>query len=141
MNNKEQIIFLYFESKLNIIEISKKLNVSKQYVSKIVRKDKRHFDETLRRKKENKIKQVERNKQYIKNKRKKDYENRLNASLELQHLQAISELSGRKTISNRSFRDWNSSIYKFNYKTKEYQIKKEFISKTSYAIPKKIKWS
>ena len=75
MNNKEQIIFLYFENKLNIIEISKKLNVSKQYVSKIVRKDNRHLDETLRRKNENKLKQIERNKQCIKNKRKKDYEN------------------------------------------------------------------
>ena len=141
MNNKEQIIFLYFENKLNIIEISQRLNISKQYVSKIVRKDDRHLDETLRRKKENKIKQIERNKQCIKNKRKKDYENRLNASLELQHLQAISELSGRKSISNRSFRNWNSSIYAFNYRTKEYQVKKEFINKTSYDIPKKIKWS
>ena len=37
--NKERIIFLYFEKHLNIIEISNELRVSKQYVSKIVRKD------------------------------------------------------------------------------------------------------
>lgn len=141
MNKKEQIIFLYFENKLNTIEIASKLNVSKQYVSKVVRTDKRHHEETLKRKKENRLKQIERNKQCIKNKRKRDYENRMNAILELQHNQATCELSGRKTINNRAFRNWNTSIYRFNYKTKEYQIKKEFINKTSYAIPKKIKWS
>ena len=140
MNNKEKIIFLYFSKHLNIIEISKKLNISKQYVSKIVRNDYRHTEETIRRKEQNRLKQVERNKKYIKNRRKKDYENRLNAYMELQHLQAANELSGRKGINNRAYRDWNTSIYNFNYKTKEYCIKKEFKNKTSYAIPKKIKW-
>lgn len=42
MNNKSKIIILYYEEKLNIVEIANKLNISKQYVSKIVRKDYRH---------------------------------------------------------------------------------------------------
>ena len=55
MNNKKaEILFLYFEKHLNIIKISNELNVSKQYVSKIVRKDERHSEETLKRKKQNK---------------------------------------------------------------------------------------
>ena len=142
MNNKKaEILFLYFEKHLNIIKISNELNVSKQYVSKIVSKDERHSEETLKRKKQNKEKQVERNKKCIQKKRKQDYENRLNAIIELQHIQATTELSGRKHINNRAFRDWNTSIYDFNYKTKEYQIKSEFKEKTSYAIPQKIKWN
>lgn len=142
MNNKKNVIlFLYFEKHLNIIKISTELNVSKQYVSKIVRKDKRHYEETLKRKKQNKEKQIERNKKCIQRKRMQDYENRLNAVVEQQHFQAITELSGGKYINNRAFRNWNTSIYEFNYRTKEYQLKKDFKSKTSYAIPQKIKWN
>lgn len=142
MNNKKsEILFLFFEEHLNIIKISNELNVSKQYVSKIVRKDKRHTEETLKRRKQNKEKQVERNKKCIQKKRKQDYENRLNAIVEQQHFQAITELSGRKYINNRTYRDWNTSIYEFNCKSKQYQLKSEFKNKTSYAIPQKIKWS
>lgn len=142
MNNKKnEILFLFFEEHLNIIKISTQLNVSKQYVSKIVRKDIRHSEEILKRRKENKEKQVERNKKCIQKKRRQDYENRLNAIIEQQHFQAITELSERKYINNRAYRDWNTSIYEFNYKTKEYQLKKNFKNKTSYAIPQKIKWN
>lgn len=142
MNNKKnEIIFLYFEKHLNIITISNELNVSKQYVSKIVRKDERHSEEALKRKKQNKEKQIERTKKCIQKKRMRDYENRLNAVVELQHIQATTELSGRKYINNRAFRNWNTSIYAFNCKTNEYQIKNEFKNRTSYAIPQKIKWN
>lgn len=46
----------------------------------------------------------------------------------------------KRTINNRAFRNWNSSIYEYYNKTKEYRIKKEFEHKTTYAVPKKIKW-
>lgn len=58
MNNKSKIIILYYEEKLNIVEIANKLNISKQYVSKIVRKDYRHSLE----------KNVEKSKQLLKEK-------------------------------------------------------------------------
>lgn len=140
MNNKEKIIFLYYIKKLNTIEISNKLKISKQYVSRIVRKDNRHSKEVLTRKDKNKLKQIERNKRCIMEKRKQDYNNRLNAIVELQHIQAVSELSGRKTINNHTYRNWNSSIYEFYDKTKEYRIKDEFKHNVPYSIPKKIKW-
>ena len=63
-----------------------------------------------------------------------------NEILKAQHYQASIELSGRKTINNRAFRNWNSSIYIFHSKTSEYRIKKEMLDKVSYAVPKKIKW-
>lgn len=50
MSNKENIIVLFFEEKLSIIEIANKLNIAKQYVSKIVRKDIRYIEERENRK-------------------------------------------------------------------------------------------
>lgn len=140
MSNKENIIVLFFEEKLSIIEIADKLNITKQYVSKIVRKDIRYIEERENRKLKSKEKQKKRVKNYIYNKRRNERQERLNAIVEMQHIQASYELSGRNTINNRAYRNWNSSIYIYNNSTKEYQIKEEYKNKTSYAIPKKIKW-
>ena len=50
------------------------------------------------------------------------------------------ELSGgRKTISNRAYRDWNTSIYNYNEKSKSYVLKKEVT--VGADVPKRIKWS
>lgn len=140
MSNKTEIIILYYEQKFNIIEISNRLNVSKQYVSKIVRADPRHTLEKQNRIQQNKIKQSERFKDYMKKRRNKQKEDNSLDVLALKHAQASAELSGRKFINNRAFRNWNSSIYQFHNRTKEYRLKEEFKDKTSYAIPKKIKW-
>lgn len=141
MSKKEKILILYFTDKLNIIEISSFLDVTKQYVSKIIRNDPRYIDEKLRRKEANKLKQVERVKSYIKQQRKNRNEDIARYIMEFQHNQAAAELSGRKTINNRAFRNWNSSIYKFNNRTKEFIINKDFRDKVSYATPKKINWN
>lgn len=140
MSNKENIIVLFFEEKLSIIEIADKLNITKQYVSKIVRKDIRYIEERENRKLKNKEKQKKRVKNYIYKKRRNEKQERLNAIVEMQHIQASCELSGRNTINKRAYRNWNSSIYIYNNSTKEYQIKEEYKNKISYAIPKKIKW-
>ena len=66
MTKKEKIIFFYYEEKLNTISISKKLNVSKQYVSKILKTDIRYEDEKNRRKEVNKIEQQNRKVKYNK---------------------------------------------------------------------------
>lgn len=142
MTNKEKIILFYYEEKLNIIAISDKLKISKQYVSKIIKTDIRYENEKIRRKEESKLKQKSRNIENIKKTRNKNriINDRINAILEVQHRQAAGELSGRKTINNRAFRNWNSSIYEFHSKTKEYRIKENLKNKISYAVPKKIKW-
>ena len=139
MNNKEKIIDLFFDKKLLIVEIAGKLNITKQYVSKIVRQDFRYTQERENRKLKNKEKQKKRVKNYIYNKRKKERQERLNAMVEMQHIQASMELSGRNTINNRAYRNWNSSIYEYHNKTKDYRVKKDYEDKVSYAVPKKIK--
>jgi len=61
------------------------------------------------------------------------------AILKQAHEQASRELSGgRKLISNRAFRDWNPSIYKYNEKSKSYVLRKEI--NVGPDVPKRINW-
>ncbi len=142
MTSKEKIIILYYEEKLNTIEISDKLCVSKQYVSKIIKTDNRYIEEKQRRKAISHQKQKERNIACINKTRAKKSENteREVAAMKLLHIQDAYEMSTKRTINNRAFRKWNSSIYDFYSRTKEFRIKKNFENKVSYAVPKKIKW-
>ena len=142
MTNKEKIIIFYYEKRLNTIAISKNLKVSEQYLSKVIRTDNRYNDEKNRRKQESAIRQKQRNINCIKKNRqiKRSNNEMLDGFIEIQHRQTAGELSGRKTINNRALKKWNSSIYEYHNRTKEFRIKKEFKNRTSYAIPKKIKW-
>lgn len=140
MSKKEKIIFLFFEKKLTTIEIAGKLKVTKQYVSKIVRQDSRYDKERENRKINNKEKQKQRVTNYIYKQRKQRRQDSINGAMELLHFQASCEMSKRKFINNRAFRNWNSSIYGYYERTREYRVKKEFEDKVSYAVPKKIKW-
>lgn len=140
MTKKERINILYYEEKLNTVEIADKLKITKQYVSKVIKTDSRYIKEKETRK----IKSAERHrkqkKEYARKKRQSIQNERLDASIDVLHRQASFELSQRRTINNRAFRNWNSSIYGYYKKTKEYRLKKEFENKVSYAVPKKIKW-
>lgn len=136
MNKKEKIIFYYYEKGLVQTDIATRLNVSKAYITKIIKRDERYLKEKQRRKDKNSIKNREETKKYIKNKRIK--EKISNECMKKMHLQATIELSSRKTISNRSFRNWNSSIYKYNNKIKSYQLKSDVT--VTNDVPKKINW-
>ena len=140
MTKKEKIILFYYEEKLNTIVISDKLNVSKQYVSKIIKTDPRYLEEKATRKQETKKRHNNQKVEYNKKRRNRIKNERLDAALDVLHRQASFELSRGKTISNRAFRNWNSSIYKFHNRTKEYRIREDYKDKVSYAVPKKIKW-
>lgn len=137
MKKQEIIKELYFIKKYNQQEIAEELNVSYQYVSKVLLKDVRYKEEKEKRKLLNKNKHTKKTIDYIKTKRKTsidiEYE-----KLKQAHIQASQELSGRKTISNRAYRDWNSSAYKYNDKTKSYHLKKGIIAGAD--VPKKISW-
>lgn len=137
MEKQEKIKELYFECKYNQKEISAILGISNKYVSKVLLKDSRYKEEKEKRKLLSQSRHRQKTIDYIKNKRKSninvEYE-----KLKQMHIQASRELSGRKTISNRAFRNWNSSIYKYNDKTKSYHLKKEIV--TGFDVPKKINW-
>lgn len=136
MVKKYVIIDLYYLKKYKIVDIAKELNVSKQYVSKIVKQDSRYIEEKARRKSENKEKQNQYRKDFMKNRRQRVADE--NYALKNMHDQASREMSTGRTISNRAFRNWNSSIYKYNKQKKVYELKKGI--KTSSDVPKRINW-
>lgn len=137
MNKKQQIICLYYEKGLIQTEIAQKLNVSKAYITKIIKTDSRYVSEKEKRKNSNKEKNKLETKLYIK--RKKEAARLLDDCIKKQHIQASNELSSRRIISNRSFRDWNKSIYEYNSKSKAYIVKKDIVVPKD--VPKRINWS
>lgn len=119
---KEIIIKLYFENKMKQVDIAKQLNISKYKVSRTLSKDEQYQKEKEKRK----------NKKYISDKREREFA--INQQLKQNHIQASIELSCSKSINNRSFRKWNSSIYKINSKKKCYEIDKNIT--VSNDVPK-----
>lgn len=134
------ILEKYFNEKLSQVEIAKELNISKSKVSRTVSKDVRYQKEKNDRKNNNKIKNKRFTINYINAKRKQKGIDKDYAILRQLHEQASRELSGgKKTIGNRAFRDWNSSIYRYNEKNKSYILKSGI--NVGADVPKKIKWS
>lgn len=135
---EEEVIYLYFIEKMLQKDIAKKVNISESSVCRIIKKDQRYMQEKENRKRLNKIKRNKDIQRRVEGNRKK------NSSdiqiLKKMHEQASLELSGgNKPISNRAFRDWNTSAYKYNYKNKCYELKKDI--STGVDVPKRIKWT
>lgn len=136
----ELILEKYFNEKKTQIEIARELNVSKYKVSRVVSKDVRYQTEKENRKIQNKKKNIEFTKNYMTLKRKQKGVDIEYALLRQAHEQASRELSGgSRPISNRAFRDWNTSIYRYNEKNKSYVLKKGI--NVGADVPKRIKWS
>ena len=141
MTKKEQILKFYYEENLNTIDISNSLNVTKQYVSKITKMDSRYYTEKERRKRLNRKKHKQQINECVKKNKKRKRNERLDGYMELLHKQAACELSSGRNINNKAFRNWNSSIYQYYSRTKEYRLKNDYKNKVSYAVPKRIKWN
>ncbi len=136
---ENEILERYFQYKMKQIDIAKELNISKYKVSRVVTKDPRYQKEKELRKEINKKKHQDNTKKYIENIRRERKETIGYEKLKQMHIQASLELSGgRKTINDRAFRNWNSSIYKYNKNTKSYHLKKDIV--TGYDVPRKILW-
>ena len=104
--------------------------------------DNRFEGEKNNRKELNKKKHNKKIQNIVENKRRREKEkNDLDyLILKSLHQQASLELSaGKKVISNRAFRDWNTSIYKFNKNSKSYVLKNGI--NVGYGVPKKIYWN
>lgn len=132
MSNKEKIIDLFYNEHLKPIDIALKLNVSNAYVSKVIKKDSKYHEEKSQRKQQNELKHKERTIEYMKLKQKsnKDSYEALKAQLK----QDAEELSYYFDISDRSFRKFNSSTYKYNAKKKRFEIDRKLT--VSIDVPK-----
>ena len=139
MNIKEQVLNLYFIEHKKQKEIAEKLNISKYTVSRIVTKDDRYINEKEERKEQSKINNKNKTIEYIYSKREQKRINEYD-SISKMHIQAVMELSEKnKPMNNKVYKDWNSSIYKYNEKSKSYVLKKGI--NVGADVPKRIKWS
>ena len=111
MYKKTIILNLFFEKHDKVKDIASVLSVSSAYITKIVKTDARYADEKLARKNAT----VERHRKIShacvvrRRERKKDNDNYY--ILQMQHQQAIGELSSKKRLSNEKYRRWNSSAF------------------------------
>lgn len=139
MSNRNKILQLYFDEKLNQTEIAKILNISNNAVSKVLKEEPRYQEEKNNRKKLNKIKRNKDIQRRVEKKRRQTNSSDIQA-IKRMHEQASLELSGgKKTMSNRAFRDWNSSAYKYNKKNKSYELIKGITAGAD--VPKRINWT
>lgn len=117
MSNKEKILDLYYNQHLKQNEIAKLVGTTAQYVSKVVRADKRNKEEKEKRKTENSENRKVYMQEYFKtyNRPKKDdnsYE-----QMVAQQIQDSLELSfSNNIISDYAYAKWNSSAYHTNSK-------------------------
>ena len=132
MSNKEKIIDLFYNEHLKPVDIALELNVSNAYISKVIKKDFRYHEEKNQRKQQNELKHKERTIEYMKLKQKstKDSYEALKAQLK----QDAEELSYYFDISDRSFRKFNASAYKYNAKKKRFEIDRKLT--VSIDVPK-----
>lgn len=138
-SHKNEILMLYFEEKLKQVDISNKLKISKNAVSKTIKKDSRYEMEKENRKLQNKMKHNKDIQRRVEMKRKSKGISDIQL-LNIIHIQASLELSdNKKTMSNKAFRDWNSSIYCYDKKRQSYILKRGIVSGAD--VPKKIKWT
>ena len=112
MVNKEQILDLFYNSHLKQTEIAKIIEVSTQYISKIVKKDSRYEQEKEYRKKLSKEKRESYLKEFFKNykrpKKVDDSYEKMKAQLKQDSLE-LSFASGY--ISDFDFAKWNPNAY------------------------------
>lgn len=126
MSNKEKIIDLFYNEHLKPVDIALELNVSNSYVSKIIKKDFRYHEEKNQRK--------EQTLEYMKLKQKSNRDSY--EALKAQLKQDAEELSYYFDISDRSFRKFNSSAYKYNSKRKRFEIDRKLT--VSIDVPKAV---
>ncbi len=131
----DKIILKYYEFHEKPTDIANELNISAAYVTKVIKKDSRYQQEKEYRLNINKEKRKISKRDWIRNKRKADYERELNEVVKTQHIIDVKELSDSNEISNSSFIKWNRSIYTYDKKSSDLVIRKEF--KNMNDIPKR----
>ncbi len=134
MSNKEKIIHLFYTKHLKPVDIALQLDISNSYVTKIIKKDSRYHKEKTQRKQQNKIKHKEQTIDYIRKKQKSNKDSY--EALKYQLEKDAEELSYYFDISNRSFRKFNASAYKYNSKRKRFEIDRKL--NVSIDIPKTV---
>ena len=137
MDNKEQILDLFYSSHLKQTEIAKNIGVSSQYISKIVKKDSRYEQEKEYRKKLSKEKRESYLKEFFKTykrpKKDDDSYEQLKAQLKQDSLE-LSFVGGY--ISDLAFAKWNRQMFKYDKNSSDLVLKRNIV--VSCDVPKRV---
>ena len=131
LERNELIYNLYFKDKLNVSEISKKVNLSISQISRILSKSSLYQQEKSNRKHQEQAKEIMRKKR-----NKKQMEEK--AIMDKLHKQAAIELSYFTSMSKVALRKNCSSAYYYNSKKKRFERKDNMAY--SNDMPKIIKY-
>ena len=115
-DKKERILDLFFNEHLKQVDIAKMLDISKQYVSKIVKANSKYEKAKENKLKQNAIKRKEYLKEYFKTYQRSKCEDNSYENLKAQLNQDTLELSYFSDISDYTFAKWNISAYHRNKK-------------------------
>lgn len=117
MSNKEKILDLYYNQHLKQNKIAEIVGTTTQYVSKVVRDDKRNKQEKEKGKKENSENRKVYLQEYFKtyDRPKKD-DNSCEQMIAQQRQDSIELSFSNNNISDYAFAKWNSSAYHTNSK-------------------------
>ena len=115
-DKKEKILDLFFNEHLKQVDIAEMLDISKQYVSKIVKADSKYEKAKENKLKQNAIKRKEYLKEYFKTYQRSKCEDNSYENLKAQLNQDSFELSYFSDISDYAFAKWNISAYHRNKK-------------------------
>lgn len=136
MNNKEKILDLYYNHHLKQNKIAKIVGTTTQYVSKVVRADKRNKQEKEKRKEENSETRKGYLQEYFKTyDRPKKEDNSYEQMLAQQKQYSMKFSYSRQNISDYTFAKWNSSAYHTNTKGNLVINRK---LKVGFGVPKSI---
>lgn len=117
MSNKEKILDLYYNQHLKQNKIAEIVGTTTQYVSKVVRADKRNKQEKEKRKNENSENRKVYLQEYFKTYDRPKKDDNSYEQMIAQQRQDSMELSfGNNIISDYAFAKWNSSAYHTNTK-------------------------
>lgn len=117
MSNKEKILDLYYNQHLKQNEIAKLVGTTAQYVSKVVRADKRNKEEKEKRKIENSENRKVYMQEYFKTYDRPKKDDNSYEQMVAQQRQDSMELSfSNNIISDYAYAKWNSSAYHTNSK-------------------------
>lgn len=137
LKRNDLIYNLYFNDKLNITQISKKVNLSISQISRVLSNSPMYMQEKAKRKEENRVKHSEQAKELMKRKRsQKRAEEK--AIINALHNQAIAELSYFYPLSKVAIRKNCPNTYEYNVKKKRFELKTDMVY--SNDMPSQIKY-
>lgn len=128
---------MYFEDKLNITQISKKVNLSISQISRVLSNSPMYMQEKEKRKEENRVKHSEQAKEIMKRKRsQKNAEEK--AIIKKLHNQDVAELSYFHKLSKVEIRKNCPNAYEYNAKKQRFELKTDMVY--SNDMPSQIKY-